>query len=138
MEINQYDKTKHLEMIQEIITRMSDKSMAIKGWCITLISGLFIFSERNKDFRFYFILIIAMPLISFYILDTYYLILERKYRILYEEVRTDKKYSYEMAVNKEITFEDYCSVLKGVSQLWFYVPTIAVLTVIVLLYAFKI
>lgn len=138
MESNQYDKTKHLEMIQEIISNMSAKSMSIKGWCITLISALLVFSERSKSFRFYFILIIALPLISFYILDTYYLILERRYRGLYEEVRTNKKHDYEMTVKKKISFSDYGIVLKGTAQLWFYIPTIIVLTAIILLYSFKI
>ena len=34
-------KLKHLEFIQNAINRMASNSFIIKGWCITLIVGLF-------------------------------------------------------------------------------------------------
>ena len=135
---NDCDKTKHLEMIQGIINRLSGKSTSVKGWCITLISALLIFSERSKEFRIYFILIIALPLISFYFLDTFYLIMERRYRQLYEEVRTNKKANYDLTIKREVSWTDYSEVLKGTTQKWFYIPTITVLTIIVLFYCFGI
>lgn len=134
MENNSYDKTKHLEMIQGIINRLSGKSTSVKGWCITLISALLIFSERSKEFRIYFILIIALPLISFYFLDTFYLIMERRYRDLYEEVRTGKKKDYDLKIERKVSKYDYSEVLKGTTQKWFYIPTLAILTLIIIFY----
>ncbi len=131
---NEYDKTKHLEMIQGIINRLSGKSTSVKSWCITLISALLIFSERSKEFRIYFILIVALPLISFCFLDTFYLIMERRYRELYEEVRMGIKKDYDLKIERKVKWLNYGEALMGTSQKWFYIPTITILTLIIFFY----
>lgn len=83
------DKVSYLQMIQGNIERMSTASAIFKGFAATIIAGLsgFSFKETNTT-----ILILAfIPVVSFLLLDAYYLNLERKYRYLYEQVRTDKK-----------------------------------------------
>jgi len=35
------NKIKHLEMIQGVINRMASNSFALKGWAVTLVSGIF-------------------------------------------------------------------------------------------------
>jgi len=77
-------KLKHLEFIQNIITRMNSNSFMLKGWCITLVSALFALSA--KDSNTLYILITYIPIPLFWILDGYYLSQERQYRDLYKEV----------------------------------------------------
>lgn len=72
------EEIKHLEFIQNIITRMNTNSFQIKGMAVTIVSALLAIyaSEKNPDF----ILITIFPLILFWFLDSYYLTQERKFR----------------------------------------------------------
>ena len=80
-------KIKHLEFIQNNITRMNTNSFVIKGWCLTLISGIIALSLDKENAL---ILLSGVPVILiFWFLDTYYLWLEKIYRRLYN-VQLDK------------------------------------------------
>lgn len=84
------EKMKHLEFIQNVITRMNTNSFQIKGWNITIVSAIlaiFVATE-NK----YFLLSAIFSSVIFWFLDTYYLLQERKFRGLYNDVAgvTDK------------------------------------------------
>jgi hypothetical protein len=78
------DKLKHLEFIQNVITRMNTNSFQIKGWTVTIVSALLAIyaSSKNK----YFILAAIFPNVIFWFLDSYYLQQERKFRGLYNDV----------------------------------------------------
>lgn len=78
-------KLKHLEFIQATISRLSNNSFLLKGWNITIISALFVLSSKETNVNFFW-LAISVSLI-FWVLDGYYLRLERKYRTLYNLVR---------------------------------------------------
>ncbi|MDR3166024.1 MAG: hypothetical protein LBU13_10655 [Synergistaceae bacterium] len=82
-----YDKTKHLEFIQQAISRMAHNSFMCKGWAITLFAALEAINGDKWQFLIY-----AIPefvaLLAFWYLDAYYLSLERLFRELYEDVRT--------------------------------------------------
>lgn len=84
------DKIKHLEFIQNVITRMNANSFKIKGWTVILVSSLLAISASTKNS--YFILAAIFPAIVFWFLDAYYLTQERKFRGLYDDVAeiTDK------------------------------------------------
>ena len=75
---------KHLEFIQAVITRMNTNSFQIKGWAITIVAALLaVFaSTKNK----LFILVSLFPVVVFWFLDAYYLMQERKFRGLYNDV----------------------------------------------------
>ena len=76
-------KVKHLEMIQAIIERMGKNSFVVKGWSFTSILILFV-------------------TILFWFHDAYYLLLERQYRCLYDEVRlSDKETDFRMTPKRE-------------------------------------
>ena len=83
------NKTSHLQMIQGIITRMGQNSFQIKGWSIGIMIAIFSFAGKQSDIRC--ILFTIMPLVVMWFLDTYYLVLERKFRLLYDDVRTRKR-----------------------------------------------
>ncbi|MBE7646730.1 hypothetical protein F7644_12145 [Tenacibaculum finnmarkense genomovar ulcerans] len=78
------NKIKHLEFIQNIITRMNSNSFQLKGMVITIVSALLAVyaSNKNQDF----ILIAIVPSILFWFLDAYYLQQERKFRGMYNDV----------------------------------------------------
>jgi hypothetical protein len=78
------NKLKHLEFIQNIITRHNTNSFVIKGWSVTLVSALFALAADKADTRF--AIIAYVPVVLFWALDGFYLSQERQYRKLYEEV----------------------------------------------------
>lgn len=80
------DKQKHLEFIQSAVSRMASNLFLLKGWTITLIAALFALAARDAD-RTYF-LIAYIPALMFWVLDGYFLSQERRFRALYDHVRT--------------------------------------------------
>ena len=84
------EEIKHLEFIQNVITRMNANSFQIKGWCIAIVSALLAIYASTKNN--YFFLAAIFPTIVFWFLDAYYLNQERKFRGLYNDVAgvTDK------------------------------------------------
>ena len=92
------EKIAHLQMIQDIITRMGQNSFQIKGWAIGIMIAIFSFAGEQSNTRC--ILFTIGPLVIMWFLDSYYLQLERKFRLLYDDVRTSKKSTnYDMNFN---------------------------------------
>jgi len=83
--MNEEKKLKHLDFLQLIITRMNVNSFLLKGWSVTLVSALFAFAAKDTNIKYVLITYISTPL--FWILDGYYLSLERQYRDLYNVVK---------------------------------------------------
>jgi hypothetical protein len=78
------EKLKHLEFIQNVITRMNTNSFQIKGWSIVIVSALLAIYASTKNN--YFLLVAVLPTLIFWFLDAYYLNQERKFRGLYNDV----------------------------------------------------
>ncbi len=78
-------KLKHLEFIQNTITRMAYNSFLLKGWAITLVVAIFGLSENNIDLKI--VLIATFLTLMFWALDAYFLNQERIFRGRYDEVR---------------------------------------------------
>lgn len=78
------NKLKHLEFIQNIVTRMNANSFVIKGWSVTLVAALFALAADKANLNF--VLIAYLPVIAFWALDGFFLSQEKQYRKLYEEV----------------------------------------------------
>ena len=78
-------KTKHLELIQGVVNRLSTNSFLLKGWSVVLISALFALSAPNSNVSFVFVA--YFPAVVFWGLDGYFLWQERLYRALYDHVR---------------------------------------------------
>ena len=83
--IDKNDIFKEIELIQSCITRMASNSFTMKGWHVGIISALivFFFSKDAINYHVLFIVIATVTLIFWY-LDSYYLMLERKYRWKYQ------------------------------------------------------
>src|SRR5688572_14793209 len=78
-------KLKHLEFIQGVINRMANTSFLLKGWSITIIAGLFAFSESENELPLLWLALILTGV--FWFLDAYFLWQERLFRALYDHVR---------------------------------------------------
>ena len=72
---------KHLEIMQGTITRMAENSRTCKVWCVTLVSAILVLVARTGEADH--ALIALAPTVLFYVLDAYYLSLERGFRRSY-------------------------------------------------------
>ena len=124
-------KLKILEMIQGIVNRMSSNSFTLKGWSITLVAAIFALSiqDVNKD---YFILLVFIPIVMFWILDSYYLMKERGYRKLYDRTRILHQDSIDFKLSTDkANFCDYLMSMLSVGEILFYVPLIIIVIIII-------
>ncbi len=74
----------HLSMIQSVITRMSGFSASAKTFTITILAGLAAISLQADAAQLGVIAMIAA--IILFLIDTYYMILELRFRAFYDEV----------------------------------------------------
>lgn len=126
-------KIKHLEFIQDIIDRQARNSFLLKGWVITLVAASFALSIKDEVFSktvfVYFLVFI------FWVMDTYYLWQERKFRCLYDHVRKLKEDEVDFDMNtKEIAKKAGCSLIDTVlspTLLLFYL-TLMIFTILFL------
>jgi len=133
--INAEEKRQHLEFIQNIITRMNTNSFQLKGIAITIVSALLAIFASTKNEIFVFLGI--LPTFLFWLLDTYYLQQERKFRGVYNDVAGLKKVFdvklYEMPIHKYTKTIDkqfsYCNVFFSKTIIWLYFSVILFLAV---------
>jgi len=88
------DTLKHLEFIQNAITRMNTNSFQIKGWAITIVAATLALYASTKNECF--ILVGVFPSLIFWFLDAYYLTQERKFRGLYNDVAGVSKKPFDL------------------------------------------
>jgi len=85
------NRQKHLEFIQSIINRLAHNSFVLRGWAVTLVTGIFILSvarfSNGGTVVLSYVPFLALPLLFFWILDGYFLAQERCFRSLYDDVR---------------------------------------------------
>lgn len=79
------NKIKHLEFIQNVITRMNSNSFMIKGWCVTLVAALFALAAKDSEVKFAVIAYFIIPI--FWILDGFFLATEKAFIKMYNQVR---------------------------------------------------
>ena len=132
------NKFKHLEMIENLIERMAKNCFQLKAWTmalVALIGGL-----AAKDSERKFIIIAFIPIIVFWLLDTYYLRIERQYRMLYKTItaKDDDKidFSMELSQIQNLSIQDskkicFLNCLFSVTELIFYLPITLSLFVII-------
>lgn len=96
------EKKQHLDMLQNVISRMASNSFLIKGWSVSLITAILIFADKDNNINF--IYVTFLPLLIFWFLDAYYLQIEKKFRSLYEKVREDYKNNIENTENVELFY----------------------------------
>lgn len=78
-------RLKHLEMLQQIITRMASNSFLVKGWSVTLLSAILVLTAKDKVYVMAWVAVV--PVAAFWLLDGYFLRQERLFRKLYDHYR---------------------------------------------------
>jgi len=132
------NKRKHLEFIQNIISRMAGNLFFLRGWTITLIAALLaLFAKgNNSNYIIYFLIVLTSV---FWILDGYFLSQERLFRSLYNHVRKlkEEEIDFSMDTNEykqykknTLTYSMFSSTL-----LVFYLPLI--IAAIIIAYLIK-
>jgi hypothetical protein len=89
------ENLEHLKLIQGVITRMAANSFVLKGWAVSLVTGLAALAKAdgNDDIAW----ISLGVLVVFAFLDGYYLALERAYRRLYAARAQTPTTTYDLA-----------------------------------------
>lgn len=93
------NKLKHLEFIHNTINRMSTNSFIIKGWTITLISALFVLAQKDSNVTYAILTYIAVPV--FWYLNAFFLLQERRYRKLFDDVRIKNESDIDFSMDAE-------------------------------------
>ena len=96
----QSNKVRHLEIIQGVIDRMSHNSLVLKGYALFFAGILLLMQLSITEEEIAIILCLA--LLPFWLLDSYYLLPERRFRYLYEQVLTknDSEIYFSLQVTK--------------------------------------
>ena len=71
----------HLTIMQGVINRMAENSRSCKVWCVTLVAAVLVLVARTGEPQH--ALIALVPTLLFWVLDAYYLGLERRFRKSY-------------------------------------------------------
>lgn len=83
---------KEIDLVQDIIKRMTQNSFQIKAWLIGILSVLIAFQKDqiflnaggDKVTSLWLNVMLLLPIISFWYLDAYFLATEKKYREVYK------------------------------------------------------
>ena len=90
-------KMKHLDFIQNVISRMNSNSFLVKGWAITLVSALFALAAKDANINYVLISYFVIPV--FWFLDGFFIATEKQYRELYNEVRQKNETDIDFDMN---------------------------------------
>lgn len=88
----------HLQIIQGVVSRLSQQSVAVKGWCVTLTAALLGFGTTKAS-----VVIVSISvyvIVAFAALDAYYLSLERAFRAHYRKVVAGESADWSMDIMK--------------------------------------
>ncbi len=84
------DVRAHLSMMQSVITRMDENSRSCKTWAVTIVAAMLVVMAKfeipttDESFGLLETWIAVVPATIFWVLDAYYLALERGFRDSYD------------------------------------------------------
>lgn len=127
------NKRKHLEFIQNIISRMAGNLFFLRGWTITLIATLLALCSNNANHAL--IYVAYFPVFVFWILDGYFLSQERLFRALYDHVRALDEKDIDFSMDTSKLKEDRCNrwiySIFSSTLLFFYLPLIVIMQIVI-------
>lgn len=130
---NSEDRRQYLSFIQNVIARMAGNSLALKGLCITLVTLVAtIMSAKEvggEKSLFLQTAIICVSVLTFWVLDSFYLAQERRYREMYKSVsdKNNNDITYSMNANpyyNPTNSTPHCMIT--VSTFPFYISVLAI------------
>lgn len=122
---------KHLEFLQDIISRLSNHSFLIKGWSVSLLTALYALATYQSNDSY--IIITYYPLVIFWLLDSYYLHLERVFRDLYEKAINNELNDYviDKQDSEKNSFKEYLKCLFSISIWPLYLVSMTVTSILI-------
>lgn len=131
-DIDEDKKIQYLQMIQEPINRMSSASVIFKGFLVTCISII------CNDTNIQLLGLLAILLIAMFVMDIYYLRMERQFRYLYKCVQNGTHtIDFSMKLNKNAIKQADATVWECMKSPSIYIFYLLVLIFYVLLIYFK-
>lgn len=130
-------KLEYLQMIQEPICRMSTISAIFKGFAATIVAG--IAALTYSEINIWILGLSFVPVVAFAFLDIYYLKNEKKYRFLYEQVRTgahEVNFSMQLTKNNAAAKSRVWDCIKSPS-IWLFYPIMFVILMIVFIFKMR-
>ncbi|MGY1950138.1 hypothetical protein [Pseudomonas pergaminensis] len=124
------EKIAHLTFIQGVVNRMAANSFLVKGWTIALIAALLAIAADKITFAY--MLVVLVPVILFWWLDSYYLMQERLYRELYKDVSQKASGSIDFNMDSSTykgRVESFFEIARSSSVGPFYLVIVALLVV---------
>lgn len=132
-----------LKLCQSIIERMSKNSFKLKNWSVTLVVGVLAINNMLLSIKASVIALI--PILMFWILDSYYLQIERKYKSLFRHLLSCNDdtihhipNSHEFASDPNMSTHSYSfdfgSCFLSKTELGFYLPLFATVTLYIFLF----
>ena len=91
---------KHLEMTQAVINRLGRNSFLLKSWSLTILVAAMVLIAKEELQNPYYVFILFLPIIGFWILDSYFLWQERLFRRVYDDIREQTDTNFKMDLDK--------------------------------------
>ena len=122
METNE-SRIRYLEAIQRVIDRLSNTSFILKGWAVSLVAGLMALAASGANQRY--VLVAYIPIVVFWLLDAYFLMMERQYRKIFEEnMDLSQDVKCFTLKRKKATFAMFAEAALSITMLLTYAPLI--------------
>ena len=135
METNKYsdDARTHLTFIEGVISRMNSNSFSMKGWMVTVVAALAaLYAGSTAGNAEVYLYIAILPVMIFWCLDTYYLQLEKKFRMLYDDTVAGSVELYSMNIDNYKDKVCYFKVMISKTEWPVYIPVLALLVVAII------
>ena len=124
-------KIKHLEFIQATINRMAGNSFLLKSWSAVVVGALFTLSFKELN-RLYLLVSVAV-LLSFWLLDAYYLSREHLFIKLYDSVRKKNEAEIDFSMDTSGFEDDWAASAFSKTMKLFYGGLLVVQAVVMII-----
>lgn len=127
METNE-SRIRYLEAIQRVIDRLSNTSFILKGWAVSLVAGLMALAASGTNHGY--VLVAYIPTVVFWLLDAYFLMMERQYRQFFEEnMDLSREVKCFTLKREKATFHMFAEAALSITMLLTYVPLIGAILI---------
>ena len=127
MEANE-SRIRYLEAIQRVIDRLSNTSFILKGWAVSLVAGLMALAASGTNHGY--VLVAYIPTVVFWLLDAYFLMMERQYRKIFEEnMDLSQEVKYFTLKRKKATFPMFAEAALSITMLLTYAPLVGAILI---------
>jgi hypothetical protein len=87
---------KELDLIQDVIKRMANNSFEVKKWLIGILTAIAVFKhEELLGGNSQLVLLLLVPVLCFWYLDSYFLSVEKQFREMYHWVIQNRSFTSE-------------------------------------------